>query len=59
MRKRQFTKSLSVALSEEHFDLIKEITDVMQVSMAEWVRTIVDEKLDKIQQEVPSNETNQ
>ncbi len=59
MRKRQFTRSLSVALPEKHFELIKEITDVMQVSMAEWVRIVVAEKLDKIQQEVSNNETNQ
>jgi predicted transcriptional regulator len=59
MRKRQFTKSLSVALPEDHFELIRKITDEEQISMAEYVRTIVDEKLDKIRQEVTSNETNQ
>ena len=50
MRKRQFTKSLSVALPEEHFELIKEITDVMQVSMAEWVRVVVETALNNSHQ---------
>jgi hypothetical protein len=51
MRKRQFTKSLSVALSEEHFELIKEITDELQVSMAEWVRTVVEIALKTVARE--------
>lgn len=59
MRKRQFTRSLSVALSEEHFELIKQLTDEEQISMAEWVRNVVAEKLNKIQQEETNNETNQ
>ncbi len=41
MRKRQFSKSLSVALPSEHYALIKQITDQQQISMAEWVRDVV------------------
>lgn len=41
MKKKQFSKSLSVALSEEHFELIKQITDEEQISMAEWVRNAI------------------
>jgi hypothetical protein len=59
MRKRQFTKSLSVALPEEHFELIKEITDVMQVSMAEWVRTIVEIALETCTREEGQNHVEQ
>lgn len=58
MRKRQFSKSLSVALSNEQFELIKQITDEEQISMAEFVRNVMAEKLDKIQQEEMNNETN-
>jgi len=45
MRTRQFSKSLSVALPQEHFDLIKRITDEQQISMAEWVRDAVEIRL--------------
>ena len=41
MRKRQFSRSLSVALPEEHFEQIKQITDEEQISMAEWVRNVM------------------
>jgi len=47
MKKKQFSKSLSVALSEEHFEMIKQITDEEQISMAEWVRNAVELKLEK------------
>jgi hypothetical protein len=45
MKKRQFSKSLSVALPPEHFEQIKKITDDRQISMAEWVREAVDAAL--------------
>ncbi len=32
-------------MSEEHFELIKQLTDEEQISMAEWVRNVVDETL--------------
>ena len=48
MRTRQFSKSLSVALPQDHFDLIKLITDEEQISMAEWVRNAVASALNNI-----------
>ena len=41
MRRRQFSKSLTVALPMKHFDLIKEITDEEHISLAQWVRNAV------------------
>ena len=41
MRKSQFTKALTIALSPDHFEQIKKITDKQQISMAEWVRDAV------------------
>ena len=41
MRVRQFSNSLSVALSQEHWDQIRKITDEQQISMAQWVRDAV------------------
>ena len=51
MRTRQFSKSLSVALPQEHFDLIKRITDEEQISMAEWVRDAVASALNNIKRQ--------
>jgi tartrate dehydratase alpha subunit/fumarate hydratase class I-like protein len=41
MRTKQFSKSLSVALPQEHYAMVKQITDEEQISMAEWVREAV------------------
>jgi len=51
MRVRQFSNSLSVALSEDNFDQIKQITDAEKISMAEWVRNAVDMALEKHKKE--------
>ena len=51
MRVRQFSYSLSVALSPGHWEQIKEITDEQQISMSQWVRDAVAAALTKIQQE--------
>ena len=45
MRKKQFSKALSVALPPEHFEKIKLISDRDEISMAEWVRDAVDAAL--------------
>ena len=50
MRVRQFSNSLSVALSPDHWDQIKEITDKRQISMSQWVREAIAAALDKNQQ---------
>ena len=41
MRRKQFSKSLTVALPMKHFELIKEITDEEHISLAQWVRDAV------------------
>ncbi len=38
MIKAEFTKSLTIAMSLEHFEKIKKITDDRQISIAQWVR---------------------
>jgi hypothetical protein len=50
MRVRQFSYSLSVALSQDHWEQIKKITDEKQISMSQWVREAVAAALVKIQQ---------
>ena len=46
MREAKFTKSLSVALSVDMYQKIKEITDDEKISMAKWVRKIVNMALE-------------
>jgi hypothetical protein len=41
MKEAEFTKSLSVALSVDVYQKIKEITDDEKISMAQWVRRAV------------------
>ena len=45
MRKARFKRQLTIAISPEHFEQIKKITDAKQISMAEWVRDAVDAAL--------------
>jgi predicted HicB family RNase H-like nuclease len=46
MREAKFTKSLTVALSVEDYQKIKEITDNEKISMAQWVRKVVNMALE-------------
>jgi tartrate dehydratase alpha subunit/fumarate hydratase class I-like protein len=57
MRVRQFSNSLSVALSQDHFEQIKQITDAEKISMAEWVRNAINVELQKYQHEEDVMET--
>ena len=41
MREAKFTKSLTVALPIDVHQKIKEITDDEKISMAQWVRKVV------------------
>ena len=41
MREAKFTKSLTVALPVDVYQKIKEITDDEKISMAQWVRKVV------------------
>ena len=46
MREAKFVKSLTVALSVDVYQKIKEITDQEKISMAQWVRRIVNMALE-------------
>jgi len=38
MRKRKFSKQLTIAIPQEHFDQIQQITDDQETSLAEFCR---------------------
>jgi hypothetical protein len=46
MREAMYVKSLSVALSVDVYQKIKEITDDEKISMAQWVRRAVNMALE-------------
>ena len=46
MREAKFTKSLTVALPIDVYQKIKEITDDEKISMAQWVRKVVNMALE-------------
>ena len=56
MREAQFTKLLTIALSEASYQKIKEITDRDHISMAQWFRDATKLKLEQDELEENSNE---
>ena len=46
MREAKFTKSLTVVLPIDDYQKIKEITDDEKISMAKWVRKVVNMALE-------------
>ena len=46
MREAKFTKSLTVALPIDVYQKIKQITDNEKISMAKWVRKVVNMALE-------------
>ena len=47
MRIRRFSKPLTISLHPEAFGRIKEITDTEARSMADWIREVVDQALNR------------
>jgi len=46
MRKKKFSKQLTIAIPPEHFDQIKRISDDQEISLAEFCRDALAEALD-------------
>jgi hypothetical protein len=55
MKTAKFTKPLTIALHPEVFARIKQITDIENISIAEWVRVTVDAALLKIEDQEASD----
>ena len=52
MRTSKFTKALTIALPQKHFEQIKQITDEQGISLAEWVRNAVAAALERYQTQI-------
>ena len=46
MRKSKYSKATTIALTPDHFEKIKQITDEQEISIAEWMRNAVEHSLD-------------
>ena len=57
MIKAEFTKSLTIALREDTYLKLKELTDEEITSMAHWVRHAIYAALEREEEENRSNET--
>ena len=51
MKTAKYSKALTIALHPDAFELIKQITDTEQISIAEWTRAAIDTALAKHQRE--------
>jgi hypothetical protein len=47
MRKARYRRPLSIALSDETFGKIKVASDQLEISMADWIRQVIDGALSK------------
>jgi|GEM_PF-711273 len=45
MKTARFTKPLTITLTKEAYDRVKEISDTRSISMGEWIRETVDNGL--------------
>lgn len=51
MRKRNFTRNVGVLLTEEVYQLLVSITDKREITLSEFIRTLIDEEFSKIGKE--------
>jgi hypothetical protein len=45
MRKRNYTKQVGLILTEENYNLLIEQTNKEEVTVSEWIRQAIEEKL--------------
>jgi macrodomain Ter protein organizer (MatP/YcbG family) len=56
MRKKQFTRNVGVLLREEAYQELVGITDKREITLSEFIRTLIDEEFSKIGKEGEVNE---
>ena len=56
MKKKVFTRPVSVVLSEEMFDEIKVIADTQDIAISDYIREAIQEKLGKNRSSIKNQE---
>ncbi len=51
MRKKKFSKLVGVMLTDETHELLVKVTDEAEVTLSEYIREIIENKLSKIKRE--------
>jgi hypothetical protein len=51
MRKKTFTRQVGVLFSENTYEKLIRITDEFEISVSEFIRSIVEEKIDRKKEE--------
>ena len=47
MKKKVFTKTMTVTIEEAVFETIKNITDKEEISISEWIREAINRRLEQ------------
>ena len=56
MRKKSFTRQVGVLFSEDTYEELIRITDEIEISISEFIRSIVEEKIYRKKKEEKCNE---
>ena len=51
MRKKKYSKLVGVLLNDKVYALLVDVTDKAEISLSEYVRAIIEDKIKKIQEE--------
>jgi predicted DNA-binding protein len=56
MRKKNYTELIGVLLTDEMYNKIVQITDAKEIPLSQFIREIVEEKINQSEEEVLYNE---
>ena len=56
MRKKTYTKHVGVLFADEVYDKIVQITDAKEISLSQFIREIVEEKINQSEEEELNND---
>ena len=45
MRKKRYTKNVGILVSNETFDQLVKVTDIMEITMSKFIRQLIEQRL--------------
>jgi len=55
MRKKRFTKNVGILVSNETFDQLVEVTDKDEITLSEYIRQLIEERLNEAGRETKND----
>ena len=55
MRKKRFTKNVGILVSNETFNQLVEVTDKEEITMSEYIRQLIEERLNEARRETKND----